>query len=471
MMFDPGLHIGAPRRLVVAVVALAALLVVAWPATASAAPSIVKLERQLKVTKKHRIAACRRHASRRCRRLKRSERRLKARIASHRMAPSPVRTLYVAPSGHDAGAGSRANPLATLSEALGRATGGQKIRLAAGSYAEATDVTARSTTVHVIGPGAGKAFVAGLIVRGGQELDVSGLTFSARITVRYSTTRGLAQPARNIAFHHDEFTAPGSTWCVEARNGVKGFTVTDSYIHDCGAGFVAAAGGAIPRSTGLTLARNRMEHFSADGIQFGQWDNVSITDNAISDIVDPARVQHNDGIQLMGNDVHVVIARNRISGSNGQLIFIQDAVGPIDDVLVQDNLVYRAPAVAIQSQGATRARFVHNTVWDAKDGGLWLTQGYRHPGTQTVVPKDTVVADNVLSTYRKLGGAATAVSAGNVIACAGGQMPTNNVAAGWACLRDVGFVDAAARDYRLRADSKARFDGVARRGVAPGALR
>lgn len=482
-------------------------------AHAAAAKALKQAKRQLTTTRKRRVAACRRHHRHRCRALRRQERRGKARVtrlqarlrhmATTAPAPGPSRLLppaqvgtvprqappvpagprlYVAPTGTDAGTGSAGDPLATLTEALERASGGQVIQLAAGGYPRATDRRERTSTVTVLGPAAGVATVRGMTIEGGQELDIRDLHFTDIISVRYHPSRRLAQPARHVVFRTSEFTAPAGQGCLTARNGVQGFAVEDSWIHDCTTGFGAGAGASIPQSSGLTFTGNTFERFTSDALQFGQWDDVSITGNVIRDIKDPCPTGtnciHNDGVQLTGNDRRVVIADNRISNARTQLIFIQDAVGPIDDVTVQNNLVYGAGAVAIQSQGATNARFLHNTVWGGKDGGLWLTQGYNRDGV-TIVPTDSIVANNVLSTYRRLGGAWTHISAGNTIACRSGQRPTSNASEGWTCFTDMGFADG----YRLRDDSPARsagsikvtvpwdIDGAPRTGPVPGAFR
>ncbi len=505
-------------RLVPVLLALCLLaLASAAPATAASERArvarVTQAKKQLSKLRKRRAAACRhrhgRRQVRRCRALRakvrrqaRHVRRLRATVeastpaarggtggaAAPRSGASTGSaatgpTLYVSPRGSDTAAGTAAAPLATLTAALARAGGGERIVVAPGSYPRATDDRVRTKTVTVTGPGGGGATVAGMRVQGGQELTISGLSFTSGVSVRYHPTRMKGQPARNIAFTNDDFTAPSGSGCLEARNAVQNLSVTASRIHDCVTGFGAGAGGPIPQSRGLRLVGNRFEHFSGDAIQFGQWDDVRITNNVITGMRDPAEVVHNDGIQLTGNDRGVTIARNRITDSRSQLIFIQDAVGPIDDVTVENNLVAIAGAVAIQSQGATHARFVNNTVWRGKDGGLWLRQGFARAGEPVSVPTDTVVVDNVLSSYRRMEGAATTTAAGNVGSCMSWEKPHTDAAAGWSCLPDVGFVAASSGDYRLRADAPARpfgsglggqatdIDGAARTSHAPGAFR
>jgi hypothetical protein len=486
------------------------------PADASAAPvrAYAAAKKDLKKVRSQRRKACK-HGARsrsRCRTLKAREARLakrmnalsrKAPVASPRPSatpapaaakpvpsrpvatptptPTPTRpvvpagAIHVAPTGDDRAAGTEGAPLATLTEALSRAAGGETIAVAPGSYPAASDKRARTKTVTVVGPGGGQAQIAGLYIAGGQELTLTGLSFTGGVSARYDTVRRLAQPARNIVFSNDDFTAPGGG-CLGARNGVQGFTVTASRIHDCENGFGAAAGPTIPRSTGLTFTNNVFEHFSGDAIQFGNWDQVRITGNTIRDMRDPAGSNHNDGIQLTGYVEGVVIAGNRMSDSRHQLIFMQDALGPIDDVTVQNNLLLRAGGVAVQSQGVTAAKIVNNTIWDNGVAGLWLTPGFDRGGVR-VMPTDTVVANNIVQKFELLGGVGVATAVGNVTACNAVLAP------GSTCLRDVGFDSSSSEPFRLTAASAARtlgsrtaltgtdLTGLARAAAVPGAFR
>jgi hypothetical protein len=139
----------------------------------------------------------------------------------------------------------------------------------------------------------------------------------------------------------------------------------------------------------------------------------------------------------------VVIADNELARSgNGQLLLVQDAVGPIDDVLVQNNLIHEASGYAVQTQGATNARFIGNTIWRSFYGGLLVRAGQRTlpDGTHTV-PTDTVVRDNVLSGLGTAGGAVMGENTRNALPC-----PT---ATDVACAADSTFVAIADGDYRV----------------------
>lgn len=390
-------------------------------------------------------------------------------------------TLYVSPAGLAGATGTQEDPLPTLTDALRLAAGGEVVVVGPGTYPKASDVRARTSTVTVEGAGADAVKVAGMDVKGGQKLTIRGIGFTEPVNVTYHDTLKTLQPARDVSFEAADFTASPGRGCFGARNAVVRLTLRDSRFHDCTTGFAAGAGGPIPQSGELTIENNRFERFTADAIQMGQWNDVTITDNVITSIRDPYGTIHNDGIQLTGNDRRVRIKRNRISDSRNQLIFVQDAVGPIHDVIVTDNVLRGAGSVALQSQGATAAQYINNTIWDAKDGGLWLTAGYPRSGTR-VVPTDTKLTNNVAKSFRALDGATAFLSAGNVVGCFSYQAPLTVVAKGVTCLPDVGFADQPAGDFHLRADSPARpygsplitspvdADGLVRAAPVPGAF-
>jgi hypothetical protein len=393
-------------------------------------------------------------------------------------------TLYVSPSGSDAATGAAGQPLATLTKALAVASGGERVVLAAGSYPAAKDGRARSAWVTVVGPSKGTASVNGLTISGGQRLDISGVRFTAGVGARSVWTKATGiVPPEHIHLSDNEFTNPGGT-CISMRDGSSDVVISGNRIHDCQVGFGAAAGGPIVQSSGLTISDNRIEDLTGDGIQLGQWNDVTITGNVVDDIRDPAGKYHNDAVQLTGNSARVRIARNTLTDSRTQLLFIQDAMGPIDDVEVSNNVIARSGAVAVQSLGATRVRFVHNTIWGGKDGGLWLGRGSAWAGHPATPATDTVVVNNLVSSFARRDGSATSLAAGNVAPCVPPKPELSTDAAGTTCVTDVGFRNAGADDLRLVPAAKARSlgsrvatlpvdrDGLARSGPpVPGAYR
>jgi hypothetical protein len=385
---------------------------------------------------------------------------LSAAVALH---PAPARavttTIYVAPTGSDSAAGGETTPLRTLTKALSRAAGGEKIVLRPGSYAAASDSKARTALVTVTGDGTGTGTptVAGLQVTGGQKLRISGLKFTGQVKFAQHPTLFGRQVATDVVLSDSEVTVPGQT-CVYVRDASRSITLERDRIHDCATGVGGPYSSTGARSSGVVIADSTIEHMTADGIQFGSWDRVRIAANVIREIRDPAGVVHNDGVQLTGGSDDVEISHNRISGSRTQLILIQDAMAPVNNVRVESNLLWDADGVGVQSGAATKLRFIHNTVWNTKLGGLWLWPGMGPGGTAKVVPTDTVVANNLLASFLLKDGAKVAPSAGNVMECATGA-PPRGTPVGVACVASFGLISPPS-DFGLLPTSAARALGA-----------
>ena len=373
-------------------------------------------------------------------------------------AEPEAEAIHVEVHGDDAAAGDADHPLATLTEALRRAEGGESVLLGPGDYPPAVADRPFPAQVVVRGPENGEARVAGLEVLGSARLLISEVSFTGGVMIREKIKNGGNRGASEIGFVGVRFTASGS--CLRARNAASNVSVRLSVFEGCRVGVGAPAGGTIPQSSGLSISGSRFAGITGDAIQIGQWDNVRITDNVIDDIRDPANIYHNDGIQFTGNVQHAYIARNRISNSRTQLIFLQDAVGPIDDVTVENNDLWRAGAVAMQVRGVTRARIVHNSIWGGKDGGLWLAADAPTATRTPTVATDTLLANNLAQDIRIYGGAKAAQVEGNVTLC-GRFSPAQEAAVGSTCVTDPGFVDIAAGDLRLRASAAPRSLGSA----------
>jgi hypothetical protein len=86
----------------------------------------------------------------------------------------------------------------------------------------------------------------------------------------------------------------------------------------------------------------------------------------------------------------VSITRNYLADS-AQEIFIQPEFGPIDDILIENNLLTEARAYAVQSQATTGLRFINNTVWDSKYG-MTIRRGPKNQPPAT----DGVVVGNII---------------------------------------------------------------------------
>lgn len=353
------------------------------------------------------------------------------------------RVLYVAPGGVDSAPGTYEQPLATLGKALKVAKGGEVVFVLPGSYPWVQVTTKYSSLVQIYGVPRGGQWpsVAGFEIWGAQHLAVRGVSFTATTQVTSHPTLKQAQPAADVTFENDEFTTPGHV-CLRIRSGASAVRVDHSYLHDCSTGI----GGPMTdqQSSGITIEDNHLRSFTADAIQFGAWDDVAINRNLIEQIRDPNGVVHNDAIQFTGRSHHMTIRGNVVRDS-AQLLFVQPAFGPIDDVDVEDNLIYGARSYAVQIQGSTGVRFVHNTVWDSHYGGVLLREGTTPDGV--VVPNDAVISDNVMSGYGMTGGARPSVFARNLVPTA----PT--ISGDDIVVGEPRFRAPASGDFTLLADS------------------
>jgi hypothetical protein len=291
--------------------------------------------------------------------------------------------------------------------AMRGAQSGDEITLPPGNY-PATTVTARYTrplTVHAKG-----ATIAGLDFRGAANITIEGARFTGPVKVE--SVSGVNGPSSDITIENADMTGG----CMTIVNGARNITLRDSHLHGCwtGVGGPGRANGTL-RSSGIRIEGNTIERMRADGIQFGDWDHVTIADNVIRKIADPAGKIHNDAIQFTGGSRYVTIRGNRLGRSSAQLILVQDAIRPISHVKVIDNIARGAGGVAIQSQGARKAVYRGNVIC-GDDGGLWLRPGFDRGGPE-VKPRDTVVRNNVISEFREWYGARARVDTGNRTGC------------------------------------------------------
>jgi hypothetical protein len=361
-------------------------------------------------------------------------------VPSSASAQSPTTTtltqLYVAPTGSDTNSGTSGSPLRTVSAALKRSAGGQTITVRPGYYPQVVDQRARTKPVVVTGTL--DAHIAGARLQGSQNVRWDGVKFTGKVEISQHGVYKSSQPSRNLLFQDVEITSPNTT-AVSIRGAFNVF-IRNSHIHDAGTGIGGPAN--VERSSGIYITDNLIERLKGDGIQFGEWHNVSIERNTIQDVSDPANVVHNDAIQLTGDSIGVVIRGNKLHRSADQLLLIQNAFGPLDDILVQENVIAGSGAYAIQSQGATRTRFIRNTVWYSRWGGLLL-----RAGRSGVIATDTVVQGNILSALNIIEGARAAVNVDNWVPC-----KTTAVTISAPCANP-GFVDAAAYDFRIAVES------------------
>lgn len=310
--------------------------------------------------------------------------------------------IHVAPWGLDGWDGTVSSPLLTLTGALTKAD--PHIVMAAGEYpAQTGRRNAQMTTVEAHG-----ATMTGLSLKGCKNITMRGGRVEGTVDIESSS--GATSPPEDIRLIGVEVKGT-----VKILNLAKRIDVIDCHIHHSGAGVTfPGRGNDTLRSDGVSVIRCVIEDMTADGIQATDVDNLLVQGCTIRRVRDPAGVQHNDCIQLGGGNRGVRIVGNVLDDSGAQLLFIQDAIRPIDDVVVQGNTLLRCAAVAFQCQGATNTRIVGNVIDGGDEGGLWLREGFHG-----LVPTDTVVTGNFIRSvqtpsFRKWNGATTGFEQDNI---------------------------------------------------------
>lgn len=375
-------------------------------------------------------------------------------------SPPPPSTaagaLVVSPKGDDDSRGTRTSPYRTIGHALSVARAGQVISVAPGSYPEIRDTRDHGRMVRVVGVGSPRPQIAGAEFAGAARVELRRVSFTEPVLVRGDPVQGDDRPSRRISFEGSSFRGGGSSEvtdsCVTIRDASRFITIRRSRLSGCASGVIGPGNSDGPHSRRISIAENVIEDVPADAIQFGEWDHVTIDGNVMRHMRDPDGEIHNDGVQFVGDSRHVRITNNRIYDSGGQLVFVQDAFGPIDDVLVANNVLYGSDAIAIQSQGATNVRYLYNTVWATRYGALLLREGESGPAAG-----DTVVVGNILESFEASEGAGTSARGYNLIGDAkSGRAPHELVGV------RPGFRAAGRGDYRLARRSPAAGRGERR---------
>jgi hypothetical protein len=319
--------------------------------------------------------------------------------------------IFVSPTGSDAAAGTSLTPLATLQAALLK--NDPHIVVEPGEYTAQTAQRRPATMTTIEAWGA--TFLGGLPMKGSKNLTLRGGRIEG--TTNLESSSGSTSPPEDIVLFGVEIKGT-----VKILNLAKRIVLAKLHIHDSGAGVTFPGRESIAQSPttstlvsdGVSILDCLIERMTADGIQATDVNNLLVKGNTIRNIHDPAGIQHNDCVQLGGGNVHVQIIDNDLDDSGAQLLFLQDAIRPISDVLVKGNTILRCAAVACQAQGIADLRFVDNFLDGGDEGSLWLRSGFRGD-----LPADTIVMNNFFRStdkpsYRKWDGYTPLVEQGNV---------------------------------------------------------
>lgn len=382
-------------------------------------------------------------------------------------AAGAAQKLYVSERGNDAWSGKRTKPLRTVTAALARASDGARVMVAAGSYPAIRDSRRRHRTVHVIGYDSDRRAripaIAGAGLHGSSRLSFSRLRLTGPVKVTNHPTLGRRQRPHHIVIDRSELTSavPYAFDCVTVSPGAANITVRRSRLHACRMGISGPGDGLTDprrriRTRRIDILDNVIENMSADGIVFAHWRDSTIRGNVIRHIHDVTqRGYHNDAIQVMGDGIRLRIERNHLADSGGQLLFVQDAIRrqSVRDSVIAGNLIHHSAAYAVQLIGTRNVRFVNNTVWFSRYGGVLVREGQTRS-----YDSGAVIANNLLPDLAVTDGVRIDVADHNL-------MPSTRSNRRLRGPHDIvmttaPFVDADGGDFRLAPGAAARHAGA-----------
>lgn len=363
-------------------------------------------------------------------------------------------------------------PLCSINKAVELATGGETINVVPGTYGPIRLIRYLPETVTIRGVGATKPVIKGspelnngdtIAIAGGSNLTFESLTIrNGRAHIGSHPVKKTAQVSRDITFTNVEFTGndAGYGHGLTIRDGSKNIKVENSHFHHLMSGITGPnyriIGGVendLPNVDGVIVRNNLMEYFKADAMQFAGWDNVIIDRNVMQHSQHdppPAEPYHNDLIQFTGYSKNVRITNNYLADSS-QHIFIQPAFGPISDVVVENNVIWKSRAYAVQSQGIPGFRFVNNTMWDTVYGFIIRGGPNGEPA-----PTDGIVTNNIITSIA--GAPAGTIEDYNIVM---NLNPKRTYGSHDILGADPKFVNAAAGDFHLASGSPAIGAGTA----------
>jgi hypothetical protein len=343
---------------------------------------------------------------------------------------------------------SPAAPWCSLDRALEAAPDDSVVLVRAGTYS-AAEVRRRLRSEFVtFRPFEGeKVTLEGLSIEDSSYLRLEGFTIRGRTRIQFGS---------RIQLVGNDIAKEGITMRPSDRVLIEGNVIHDlTYEGDvAGAGYgVWLIGGwndpARPQKlTNVTIRGNRFSRIPADGIQASQVENLLIEDNEFDHIAPFLRAdEHSDGIQLHGEATNVTIRRNFFHDQPGALIAKRSV---FRNLVIENNLMVRLDAIALNIYDAPGARIVNNTIWDTA-----VALSFRDLPEVAVEMKGATVANNILEKLLFEPGH-VAVEDYNLI---GTRQPATPYGPN-DMFGEPGFVSPLALDYRLGRGSRAIDSGA-----------
>ncbi len=240
-------------------------------------------------------------------------------------AESQLRTLYVSPSGNNAGSGTEAQPWRTLQHAANNVAAGDLVIVRPGNYT-GFELTTDGTSVNPI------EFRAD-----------AGVVINVPETVR----------------NQHGINLEGANWIV-----IQGFTVTG----------MPRAGIRAVLNHHVTIRGNRLDANGYWGVLTGFSDDVLIENNEAS----RSQVEH--GIYVSNSGDRPVIRNNHVWGNRANGIHMNGDVSLGDDGIISGALVERnrihdngaGGGSGINCDGVQSSRFLNNVLYNNHAGGITL---------------------------------------------------------------------------------------------------
>jgi hypothetical protein len=379
-------------------------------------------------------------------------------------AETPPTVYYVAPSGNDTNPGTQDKPFASVTRAAVLASGGETIMVASGEYQPLTLNKTYSSPVMIRGYGTTKPRFhplhffdntktgygnnISIHVAGAQNVTMDNIASDGWVEVRNNVSVA-ERVARNIILKNSDLTNTDERrMTMTVRSGAENIIIENNYFHDAWSGLTGPNVDGGPNVKNIVIRHNTMHRFINDALQFTDWDDVTIEGNDMGYVEDPAHIAHNDIIQFAGNSRRVKIINNKLHHTHSQIIFIQPAFGAIDDVLIQNNLIYSpSGGRLISNEGNTNVRVISNTIWcETCDAGMIIRP------QNGFTPHDTIVVNNILKSLGYIDGATAGYENNNLFSRVSTSVtpgPQSRVGV------DPKFVSIVNEDYRPANDSPA----------------
>lgn len=386
----------------------------------------------------------------------------------------PASTHFVSTSGDDGGAGTEASPWRTIQRCVGQAVPGDTCIVGPGTFAEAVVISQSGgpgARIRIAGQGDGTT-INGSVRISGDHVTVESL----RVSMPAGATLGLRMEgrfggARSIHVT-TESTTLGQNNTAASVSGSNN-TLTRSRLE--GTCFGLSLGG-----TSNVISHNEMTDMWTNGGRCGDVDyirlfgpNHQLRNNVLHGI-NRARTgsAHVDCFQTFDNNGperavrNVIIDGNYCSDVSQGVLFQAKVYRQSRDIVISNNVFTRVGAWCALLEDIDGVRILNNTCdTSGAHHGMWCRSTTEAGSCEfkNNILYGTGTAYGVMGRARLIDGSAAAPGKNNLLYATDGSRRFDGYGADQ-LNRDPLFVDQAAGDYRLLAESPARDTGAAIQG-------